>query len=93
MDLFLLQHMLLEKLEKNESPTFQWQASLSRNPWGSEISDGAMLQIIDEGIWPQVPVARNGKSEVGDWCFGLGHQVDLIKREELVELENYFQKR
>ena len=51
---------------------------------GSEISDGAMLQIIDEGIWPHVPVARNGKSEVGDWCFGLGHPGGFDKERGIV---------
>ena len=40
---------------------------------GSELSDAGMLKIIDEGPWPFVDMAKNQSSEIGDWCFGLGH--------------------
>tara|TARA_B100001248_G_scaffold262023_1_gene255634 strand:- start:4154 stop:5122 length:969 start_codon:yes stop_codon:yes gene_type:complete len=40
---------------------------------GSELSDAGMLKIIDEGPWPFVDMAENQSSQIGDWCFGLGH--------------------
>lgn len=40
---------------------------------GSELSDAGMLKIIDEGPWPFVGMAENQSSQIGDWCFGLGH--------------------
>ena len=40
---------------------------------GSELSDAGMLKIIDEGPWPFVNMAENQSSQIGDWCFGLGH--------------------
>jgi len=40
---------------------------------GSELSDAGMLKIIDEGPWPFVNMAENRSSQIGDWCFGLGH--------------------
>lgn len=40
---------------------------------GSELSDAGMLKIIDEGPWPFVEMAENQSSQIGDWCFGLGH--------------------
>lgn len=40
---------------------------------GSEISDAGMLKIIDEGPWPFVDMAENQSSQIGNWCFGLGH--------------------
>ena len=40
---------------------------------GSELSDAGMLKIIDEGPWPFVGMADNQSSQIGDWCFGLGH--------------------
>lgn len=40
---------------------------------GSEFSDAGMLKIIDEGPWPFVDLAENQSSQIGDWCFGLGH--------------------
>lgn len=40
---------------------------------GSELSDAGMLKIIDEGPWPFVDLAENQSSQIGDWCFGLGH--------------------
>ena len=33
---------------------------------GSEISDAAMLQITEDGPWPYIPIAKNGKSQIGD---------------------------
>ena len=40
---------------------------------GSEFSDAGMLKIIDEGPWPFVDIAEKQSSQIGDWCFGLGH--------------------
>ena len=40
---------------------------------GSELSDAGMLKIIDEGPWPFVDMAEKQSSQIGDWCFGLGH--------------------
>jgi len=40
---------------------------------GSEISDAGMLQIQGEGPWPHAEIAEMKSSNVGDWCFGLGH--------------------
>ena len=51
---------------------------------GSEISDAAMLQITDDGPWPFIPMAIKGKSQIGDWCFGLGHPGGFDKERGIV---------
>ena len=51
---------------------------------GSEISDAAMLQITDDGPWPFIPIAIKGKSQIGDWCFGLGHPGGFDKERGIV---------
>ena len=51
---------------------------------GSEISDAAMLQITEDGPWPYIPIAEKGKSQIGDWCFGLGHPGGFDKKRGIV---------
>ena len=51
---------------------------------GSEISDAAMLQITEDGPWPYIPIAEKGKSQIGDWCFGLGHPGGFDKERGIV---------
>ena len=51
---------------------------------GSEISDAAMLQITEDGPWPYISVAEKGKSQIGDWCFGLGHPGGFDKKRGIV---------
>ena len=46
---------------------------------GSEISDSGMCKIQDKGDWPFAPMAEKGKSQVGDWCFALGHPGGFIE--------------
>ena len=51
---------------------------------GSEISDAAMLQILGDKEWPFVPIANKGESQIGDWCFGLGHPGGFDKERGVV---------
>ena len=51
---------------------------------GSEISDAAMLQILGDEEWPFVPIANKGESQIGDWCFGLGHPGGFDKERGVV---------
>jgi serine protease Do len=51
---------------------------------GSEISDAGMLQITKKKKWPFVQMAASNTSEVGDWCFGLGHPGGFDKRRGIV---------
>ena len=51
---------------------------------GSEISDSGMCKIQDEGDWPFAPMAKKGKSQVGDWCFALGHPGGFIEKRGMV---------
>ncbi len=51
---------------------------------GSEISDSGMCKIQDEGDWPFAPMAQKGKSQVGDWCFALGHPGGFIEERGMV---------
>ena len=51
---------------------------------GSEISDAGMLQITKKKKWPFVQMAASNTSEVGDWCFGLGHPGGFEKKRGIV---------
>ena len=51
---------------------------------GSEISDAGMLQITKKKKWPFVQMAASNSSEVGDWCFGLGHPGGFDKKRGIV---------
>jgi serine protease Do len=51
---------------------------------GSEISDAGMLQITKKKKWPFVQMAASNTSEVGDWCFGLGHPGGFDKKRGIV---------
>ena len=51
---------------------------------GSEISDSGMCKIQDEGDWPFAPMAEKGKSQVGDWCFALGHPGGFMAKRGMV---------
>jgi serine protease Do len=51
---------------------------------GSELSDAGMLKITKSGPWPFVEMAPKGSSELGDWCFGLGHPGGFDKERGLV---------
>ena len=51
---------------------------------GSEISDSGMCRIKDEGEWPFAPMAAKGKSQVGDWCFALGHPGGFMAERGIV---------
>ncbi|MCB1128186.1 MAG: trypsin-like peptidase domain-containing protein [Verrucomicrobiae bacterium] len=39
----------------------------------TRFADAGMLKIIEPGEWPFAPMAENGSSVAGDWCFVLGH--------------------
>jgi serine protease Do len=43
------------------------------------IADAGMLKILDEGYFPHVPLAPEGKSKAGHWCFSLGHASGFDK--------------
>ena len=51
---------------------------------GSEISDSGMCKIKEEGEWPFAPMAAKGKSQVGDWCFALGHPGGFMAKRGMV---------
>jgi serine protease Do len=51
---------------------------------GSEISDSGMCRIKEEGEWPFAPMADKGKSQVGDWCFALGHPGGFFEKRGMV---------
>ena len=51
---------------------------------GSEISDSGMCKIKEEGEWPFAPMAEKGKSQVGDWCFALGHPGGFFEKRGMV---------
>ena len=51
---------------------------------GSEISDSGMCRIKEEGKWPFAPMAEKGKSQVGDWCFALGHPGGFFEKRGMV---------
>jgi serine protease Do len=51
---------------------------------GSEISDSGMCRIKEEGEWPFAPMAKKGKSQVGDWCFALGHPGGFFEKRGMV---------
>jgi serine protease Do len=51
---------------------------------GSEISDSGMCRIKEEGEWPFAPMAEKGKSQIGDWCFALGHPGGFIEKRGMV---------
>lgn len=40
-------------------------------------ADAAMVKIDGEGPFPFVPMALQGETRVGDWCFALGHPGGL----------------
>ncbi len=40
-------------------------------------ADAAMVKIDGDGPFPYVPMARIGQTQVGDWCFALGHPGGL----------------
>lgn len=39
----------------------------------TRFADAGMLKIVEPGEWPFAPMAEAGASQVGDWCFLLGH--------------------
>ncbi len=51
---------------------------------GSEISDSGICKIKEEGEWPFSPMAEKGKSQVGDWCFALGHPGGFMEKRGIV---------
>jgi len=51
---------------------------------GSEISDAGMAKITDEGNWDIAKMAERGSSQVGDWCFALGHPGGFMKERGIV---------
>jgi serine protease Do len=51
---------------------------------GSEISDAGMLKITQKGPWPYIDIAAKNKSEIGDWCFGLGHPGGFDEKRGIV---------
>ncbi len=51
---------------------------------GSEISDSGMCKIKEDGEWPFAPMAGKGKSQVGDWCFALGHPGGFMAKRGMV---------
>jgi serine protease Do len=51
---------------------------------GSEISDSGMCKIKEDGEWPFAPMAAKGKSQVGDWCFALGHPGGFMAKRGMV---------
>ena len=51
---------------------------------GSEISDSGMCKIKQDGEWPFAPMAAKGKSQVGDWCFALGHPGGFMAKRGMV---------
>ena len=51
---------------------------------GSEISDSGMCRIKEEGEWPFAPMAEKGKSQIGDWCFALGHPGGFLEKRGMV---------
>ena len=51
---------------------------------GSEISDAGMLKLINAVPEFYVPIAKSSKSEVGDWCFALGHPNGFDQERGLV---------
>jgi len=51
---------------------------------GSEISDSGMCRIKEEGEWPFAPMAKKGKSQIGDWCFAVGHPGGFIEKRGMV---------
>ncbi len=51
---------------------------------GSELSDAGMLKITKAGPWPFVEMAPKGSSQLGDWCFGLGHPGGFDKERGFV---------
>ena len=51
---------------------------------GSEISDSGMCKIKEDGEWPFAPMANKGKSQVGDWCFALGHPGGFMAKRGMV---------
>ena len=51
---------------------------------GSEISDAGMAKITDEGNWDMAKMAERGSSQVGDWCFALGHPGGFMKERGIV---------
>lgn len=51
---------------------------------GSELSDAGMLKITKAGPWPFAEMAPQGSSQLGDWCFGLGHPGGFDKERGLV---------
>ena len=51
---------------------------------GSEISDSGMCRIKEEGDWPFAPMAEKGESQVGDWCFALGHPGGFSEKRGMV---------
>ena len=40
---------------------------------GSELSDAGLLKITEQGERQYAEMAEARSSEVGDWCFALGH--------------------
>ena len=38
----------------------------------SMASDTGMVKIVDEGLFPYVPLAEAGDIEIGEWCYALG---------------------
>ena len=51
---------------------------------GSEISDAGMLKITQKGKWPYVKIASKGQSNIGDWCFAIGHPGGFDKKRGIV---------
>ncbi len=51
---------------------------------GSEISDAGMLKITKKGKWPFAQIASKGDSEIGDWCFAIGHPGGFEKDRGIV---------
>lgn len=51
---------------------------------GSEISDGGMLRITKKKKWIHASIANKNKTEIGDWCFAIGHPGGFDKERGIV---------
>ncbi len=51
---------------------------------GSELSDAGLLKIVGSKVWEHTKMAPPNKSNVGDWCFALGHPSGFDKERGMV---------
>ena len=51
---------------------------------GSEISDAGMLKITKKKKWHFVSIAKKNHTQLGDWCFAIGHPGGYDKARGIV---------